>query len=142
MAFEAPDYAASLRECVRGYRGAHQRAVLRTPDIFELYARMFVDQRLPHAAQPLVSAVLAYFVAPRDVMPEEALGPFGLLDDLYVAAHAYRLLCRDLVPAEVLADAWHGEDDLDEVMAEIHSESRAAVGKQRRAILRMAGLAR
>jgi hypothetical protein len=47
-----------------------------------------------------------------DVMPEETLGPFGLLDDL------------------------------DDVMAEVYTESRAAVGKDRKAILRMAGLSR
>jgi uncharacterized membrane protein YkvA (DUF1232 family) len=116
--------------------------VLRTPAVFDFYARLFVDERLPQGARQLVNGVLAYFVAPMDVMPEELLGPFGLLDDLYLAAHTYRLLQRNLVPSEVLVDAWRAEGDLDEVMAEIHTESRSAVGKSRKAILRMAGLAR
>lgn len=142
MAFEPPDYAASLRQCVHGYVGAHQAAVLRTPEVFELYARLFTDERVPAAAQHLINAVLAYFVAPRDVMPEETLGPFGLLDDLFLAAHVYRLLQRDLVPHHVLREAWHGAGDVDEAMAAVYSESRGAVGKQRRAVLRLAGLSR
>lgn len=142
MPFEPPDYAAALRACVCGYSGAHERAVLRTPEVFEFYSRLFVDDSLPAAAQPLINCVLAYFVAPMDVMPEETLGPFGLLDDLFVAAHTYRLLQRNLVPSDRLEAAWQADGDLDDVMAEVYTESRAAVGKDRKAILRMAGLSR
>lgn len=141
MAFEPPDYAMSLCKCVEGYEGAYQRSVLLAPQVFEFYAALFADERLPAAAQPLVNAVLAYFVAPHDAMPEATLGPYGLLDDLFVAAHTYRLLKRNLVPMEVLIDAWQIDEDLDEVMSEIYTESRTAVGKHRRLILKMAGIA-
>jgi uncharacterized membrane protein YkvA (DUF1232 family) len=90
-------------------------------------------------ARQVVNGVLAYFVAPGDAMPEDTLGPYGLLDDLFVAAHAFRRLRREL-PDEVFAAAWRGEGDLDEVMATIHTESRAAVGKKGRDALRMAGV--
>jgi uncharacterized membrane protein YkvA (DUF1232 family) len=156
--FEPPSYVASLRACVDGYDGAHREAVLRAPDVFAFFARLFEDPELPSGARPLVSAVLAYFVVPNDVLPEEDLGPFGLLDDLYVAAHVYQLLRREL-PGAVLETAWQkrgrapaksirgrpstlpgDDDDLEEVMALVRSESRAAVGKQGRAALKLAGI--
>ena len=142
MEFEAPDYAAELRKCVRGYRGAYERSVLCCADVFELFATLFVHRQLPQPARPLVNAVLAYFVAQRDVMPEEQLGPYGLLDDLFVAAHAFRLLERELAGTDILARAWTGDGELSQVMEHVYQESRAAVGKHRREVLRMAGLIR
>lgn len=155
--FEGPAFGEALRACVEGYDGAHGAAVCWAPDVFELFARLFAEPELPEHARPIVNAVLAYFVAPFDVLPEE-LGPYGLLDDLYVAAHAYQLLRREL-PEELLLRAWRrrgksppqsvkgkaskdddGDGDLDEVMAIVRHESRIAVGKQGRAALKLAGL--
>lgn len=137
--FEAPDHAAALRRFVHEYRGSRQRAVALAPDVFCLFARMLVDPRLPRDARDLVTSVLAYFVVPNDVMPEAELGPLGLMDDLYAAAYAYRMLRREL-PPELLHDAWIGEGDLDEAMAVIHTETRAELGKRAKDVLRMAGI--
>ncbi len=159
MAFEAPSYVALLHACVDGYDGAHRDAVVRAPDVFAFFTRLFEEPELPASARPLVNAVLAYFVAPNDVLPEEDLGPFGFLDDLYVAAHVYQLLRRE-VPAGLLETAWQkrgrpaaksirgrpatlpgDDDDLDTVMAVVRTESKAAIGKQARAALKLAGIA-
>lgn len=137
--FEAPDFAASLRRFVHDYRGARQRAVLLAPDVFGLFARMLVDPRLPRDARHVVTSVLAYFVVPDDVMPEAELGPLGLMDDLFAAAHAYRTLRREL-PTELLHDAWRGDEELDEAMAVVYTETRAELGKRAKDVLRMAGL--
>lgn len=143
---------------MRDYDGAHAEAVLLAPDVFEFYARLFAEPELPDPQRPLVNAVLAYFVAPHDVFSEDELGPFGLLDDLFVAAHVYQLLRRE-VPEVLLVRAWarrgksppqsirgkrkkddDGDGDLDEVMAVVRHESRIAVGKQGKLALKMAGL--
>lgn len=158
MPFEPPNYLASLRACVDGYDGAHREAVVRAPDVFAFFSRLFQDPDLPASARTIVNGVLAYFVAPHDVLPEEDLGPFGLLDDLYVAAHAYQVLRREL-SGEQLETAWRkrgraaansirgrpttqsGEDEsLDDVMALVRAESRTAVGKLGREALKLAGV--
>ncbi len=158
MSFESPSFSEALRRCVAGYEGAHAAAVAWAPDVFEFFARLFAEPELPDAERPIVNAVLAYFVAPFDVLNEEELGPFGLLDDLYVAAHAYQILRREL-PEELLLQAWRrrgkgpansirgkrakqddADGDLEEVMAVVRSESRAAVGKEGRQALKLAGL--
>lgn len=139
MAFEPPSYANALRACVAGYEGSHAPTVLRVVDIFELFARLFAHPDLPPNARPIVNAVLAYFVAPVDVMSEEELGPYGLVDDIYVATHAFHVLRRE-VPDDVMQDAWIGEGDLDDVMNRARSDSKSALGKEGRAALRMAGL--
>ena len=138
--FEAPDYRAQIRRFVHGYVGAHQHAILRAGDVFDFYARLMMDERVAGNARVLVASVLAYFVVPDDVLPEADLGPYGMLDDLHLAAHVYRMLRRE-VPREVLEDAWVEEDALEDVMDVVYTESRAALGKLRRDVLRVAGLA-
>lgn len=137
--FEAPDYAASLRRFVEGYRGGRERTVALAPEVFMFFARLFVDPRLPREARHVVTSVLAYFVAPDDVLPEAELGPLGLMDDLYAAAHAYRTLRREL-PTELIGDAWRADADIEEAMALVHTETRAELGKRTKDVLRMAGL--
>ncbi len=88
----------------------------------------------------MVTSVLAYFVVPDDVMPEAELGPMGLMDDLFAAAHAYRTLRREL-PAALISDAWSGDIPLDEAMSVVYSETRAELGRRTKDVLRMAGLA-
>ncbi len=133
------EFTESLREFVRDYSGVHERAILRAPDVFGLFSRLFADERLDARSRQAVNGVLAYFVAPGDAMPEDTLGPYGLLDDLFVAAHAYRRLRRELSP-DLLEDAWRAEGQIDEVMAIVYKEARAAVGKRSREALRLAGL--
>lgn len=137
--FDAPDYAAALRRFVHEYRGARQRSVRLAPDVFSFYARLLIDPRLPRRARPVVTSVLAYFVIPDDVLPEAELGPFGLMDDLYAAAYGFRRLRRE-VPAALLVDAWRGDVPVSDAMATVYSESRRALGKRTKDVLRMAGL--
>ena len=72
-------------------------------------------------------------------LAEEEIGPLGLLDNLFVAAHGFRLLRRS-VDLSVFQECWNGEGDLDDVMNEIHSDSRAEIGKRSGEVLRLAGL--
>jgi uncharacterized membrane protein YkvA (DUF1232 family) len=137
--FAGHDFRASLERFVFEYEGAHRRTIRWAPAVFHLYAELFSDERLPRSAKSTVNAVLAYFVVPEDLMPEQELGPFGLLDDLYVASYAYRILRREL-PSELLADAWIGDGDVNDAMAEIYSASKGELGKTARDALKLAGL--
>ena len=135
----APDFRASLERFVFEYEGSRRRVVQFAPAVFHLYAQLFSDDSLPHGARAVVNAVLAYFVVPEDLMPEQEFGPFGLLDDLYVASHGFRILRREL-PGELLLDAWIGEVDLETAMDEIHAASKAELGKTARQALKLSGL--
>jgi len=136
---DLPDYADLLRAAVSGYRGPRERSVRRAADVFDFFAALFADPALTRSDRELVNAVLAYFVVRDDYLPEDTLGPVGLVDDLFVAAHAFRSLQRAL-PPEVLLGAWHAEDDLVDAMAEIHHDCRAELGRKARDVIRLAGL--
>ncbi len=136
---DAPDYVAALRSFVAAYDGPRARAVRHAPALFEFYARLFADDAVGRDARVLVNAVLAYFVVPEDLLPEAELGPWALMDDVYIASHVFRILRREL-PDEVIARAWNAEGDLDEVMDFVHGEARTELGKRTREVLRLAGI--
>lgn len=82
--------------------------------------------------------MLAYLVVQDDVLPDDRLGPMGFIDDVFVAAHGYRLLCSAL-DADRLGAAWGGAGDLDHVMQTAYREARAEVTRKLRDILELAG---
>lgn len=136
---DAPNFAVLLREFCHDYSGPRSRAVQQAPHVFEFFVRLHTRVRLNRQQQGVVNAVLAYFVVPDDLLPEEKLGPFGLVDNLYVASYAFRTLRREL-PAEELCACWLGEQSVEEVMDVIHKECRSEIGKKAKDALRLAGL--
>jgi uncharacterized membrane protein YkvA (DUF1232 family) len=87
----------------------------------------------------LITAALAYFVAPFDVEPEEVYGPRGYLDDLFLCAYVLEEL-RSLVPLQVLEDAWEAEFELVPTVQTVLEQSAAALGSKRDDVLRYVGL--
>ncbi|MEE2962235.1 MAG: hypothetical protein VYA34_15995 [Myxococcota bacterium] len=136
---DVPDYGKQLREFCKDYHGARDRAVKYAPEIFEFYALLFTRGHLNRENQGIVTSVLAYFVVAEDVYPENQLGPFGLVDDLYVASYAFRLL-RNEIPSSDLIACWKGKGELEVVMNEIYRECRSEMGKTTKEALRLAGL--
>lgn len=139
MEFQPPEFRATLARFVDGYEGQAQNSIKAASLVFDFYARLFGDDRIGRSHRALVNSVLAYFVVPEDLLPEAELGPWGLLDDLYLSAYVFRLLNKEL-QREVLDDAWQGEDGLSDTMETIYRETRSALGKQTKDVLRLAGL--
>ena len=128
-----------LREHISGYRGDFDEVVLLAPDFFRLLTNLLEDPRAPPTARRLITAPLAYFVAPYDVSPEEVYGPIGYLDDLFLCAHVVRQL-QTMLPGEVLEQAWEAEFDLPTTTDGVYAKSRAALGEKADEVLRYVGL--
>lgn len=112
---------------------------LRTCSVF--LTNLLEDARVPAEARRLITAAVAYFVAPYDVEPEEIYGPRGFLDDVFLGAYVARAL-RALLPAEVLEAAWEADYPLWSTMEQAYQRGYETLGEQQvRAILRYVGLA-
>ncbi len=140
MALQAPEFRVALARFVADYEGPAGNSIRAAQHVFDWYARLWAQDQVGRQHRALLATVLAYFVVPDDVLPEEELGPWGLVDDLYLAAHVFRILAREL-PAEVITAAWDGENEVGDVMARVHAETRTQLGKQARDVLRLAGIA-
>ena len=76
--------------------------ILLAPDLFYLLTKLVLDEAVPAKKKAVVGAAIAYFISPIDLLPEAFLGPFGLLDDIAVAAYVLNNLLNELDPQIVL----------------------------------------
>ncbi len=124
---------------VRDYKGRREDLVRLAPDLFKFMTSLLGDKRTPGEARPLISAAIAYFVVPRDVIPEEVFGALALVDDVFICLHVSKQLI-DIVGRELLSDHWQGEKSLQEVVAEIYPRMDKYVGHAKEQILNYVGL--
>ncbi|MER3419421.1 MAG: DUF1232 domain-containing protein [Chloroflexota bacterium] len=142
MRTRVPEYRGFyelLREHVAGYRGEFDEVVALAPDFFRLLTNLLEDGRVPAQARRLITAALAYFVAPFDVEPEEIYGPRGYLDDVFLCAYVLQEL-QSFVPSAVLEDAWEAEFELAPTVRAVLERATAALGSKRDDVLRYVGL--
>jgi|GEM_PF-2356135 uncharacterized membrane protein YkvA (DUF1232 family) len=116
-----PDtFYLELRGRLENYFKAHpsqtfKRYLLFLPDLFRLYIRLLVDNRVPNSSKQEFFGALVYLVVPIDLIPEQLLGPIGYIEDIYFMILAIiNMLNTNRIPREVLDDHWLGsKDDLD-----------------------------
>lgn len=109
--------------------------LLLLPDLTVLLARLLRDERVPLLEKGLAVAGLAYVVSPIDVLPAIVMGPFGLLDDLFIVAACLSRLLNHVHP-DVVRNHWSGQGDALEVIQSttqwFEEELRLRVGDLRR----------
>jgi len=84
-----------------------RQMIRQLPQLVLLIARLLRDRRVPGMDKALFALVIAYVIAPIDLMPD-FLGAAGLVDDLYLVALALgRLLGR--AGPDLLLEHWSGD---------------------------------
>src|SRR5450830_421689 len=91
-----------LEEDIEFYHGKHDDVVCQGPAFFRLLARLANDSRLPSRLRSLVLSAIAYFVLPGDVFPEEYVGPYGYIDDIYVGAFVADCAAKSIGDTSIL----------------------------------------
>ena len=89
-----------------GARREARRLLRELPNFLKLLVRLLRDGRVPPVDKLLFGAVLAYILMPADLLPD-VLGPFGMMDDLYLLGLSLsRLLAR--AGNDTLLEHWDG----------------------------------
>ncbi len=83
--------------------------LLAGPDLFVFLSRLVRDGRVPSGDKVKLAAVLAYFIAPLDILPEMLLGPFGYVDDVVLAAYILETFVNGQ-PQALVTDHWPGTE--------------------------------
>jgi uncharacterized membrane protein YkvA (DUF1232 family) len=117
--------------------------VLAVPDFFHLLICLAADDRVPLVERAKVTAAIAYFINPFDVLPKAILGPVGSLDALAVAAWAIQSMLKH-VDSEVIEEHWAGNGQAVEAVAKVLELTRRLLGVTlyRRAVSQFARLGR
>lgn len=133
------DFYDILRENLDSYRGEYERFVDYGPDLFRLLTEILNQKSVKSDIRLKVSAALAYYVAPFDIIPEQIYGPHGYIDDVFICVYVIKDVADEL-GYDFLDNIWDGEEELDEVVEECYSESTKILKDKVDEILSYVGL--
>ena len=134
-----PDFIQTLEEQVERYRGTLRDVVLLAPTYARLMLHLLEDPRLKRSQRLLVDAALAYLVSPNDVIPEDQVGPYGYLDDIFCCAYVATRLAEE-VGWDVVEEGWRGEASAHLVSTRLLGREQELLGTAGDDVLRFAGL--
>lgn len=132
-------YLQILKEQVSRYAGTLRDVVLLAPAYALLMFHLLNDPRLTRQHRLLVDAALAYLVSPNDVIPEEEVGPYGYLDDIFCCAYVAHRIGEEL-GWEVIEEGWTGDGSVHDVSERVLSREQEMLGHAGDDVLRFAGL--
>ncbi len=132
-------YIQSLKDQVTRYAGALRDVVLLAPVYGILMFHLMKDPRLTQHQRLLVDAAIAYLVSPNDVIPEEEVGPYGYLDDIFCCAYVASRIADEL-GWEILEEGWTGDTSARDVTQTVLAREHELLGDIGDEILRFAGL--
>ncbi|MFQ5689636.1 MAG: YkvA family protein [Gemmatimonadota bacterium] len=135
----AADYLQMLKEQVAKYAGTLRDVVILAPVYGMLMFHLLRDPRLSNEHRLWVDAAIAYLVSPDDVIPEEEVGPYGYLDDIFCCAYVANRIGQEL-GWDVLEDGWTGERSAHEVSQSVLAREQELLGYAGDDVLRYAGL--
>jgi uncharacterized membrane protein YkvA (DUF1232 family) len=130
-------YYHQLRKQIKKYLGSKEGQenkfadyLLLVPDIFHLLCALEMDKEVPVADKAVLAAVVVYFVAPFDLIPEGLFGPLGYADDLVIAVYALNRMLNH-VDKELIERHWAGQGDILEKIQSILAVADEMVGSGR-----------
>ncbi|MFQ5890135.1 MAG: YkvA family protein [Gemmatimonadota bacterium] len=135
----AADYMQALKEQVAGYAGTLREVVLLAPVYGMLMFHLLSDPRLSAHHRLWVDAAIAYLVSPNDVIPENEVGPYGYLDDIFCCAYVASRIA-DEIGWEVVEEGWTGRGSAHEVSQQVLAREQELLGTAGDDVLRFAGL--
>jgi len=132
-------YLQILKDQVSRYAGTLRDVVLLAPAYAILMFHLLNDPRLTRQHRLLVDAALAYLVSPNDVIPEEKVGAYGYLDDIFCCAYVAHRIAEEL-GWDVVEEGWTGETSVAEISERVLAREQELLGHAGDDVLRFAGL--
>lgn len=132
-------YLQGLGEQVAKYAGTLRDVVILAPVYGMLMFTLMKDPRLNRQQRLWVDAAIAYLVSPDDVIPEEEVGAYGFLDDVFCCAYVTHRIGEEL-GWDVVEEHWTGERSALEVSNGLLARERELLGGAGDDVLEFAGL--
>ena len=133
------EYLQLLKKQVSKYVGTLSDVIILAPVYGMLMFTLMKDPRLSREQRLLVDAAIAYLVSPDDVIPENEIGSYGYLDDVFCCAYVAHQIGEEL-GWEVVEEHWTGDQSVLEVSRNLLVREQELLGDSGDDILRFAGL--
>lgn len=136
---EFKDFYDTLIENLDGYEGEYAYFINCGPNLFNLLCDLLSQEEIDRQMRLEISAAIAYYVAPDDIIPEEIYGPYGYIDDIFVSVYVLRKVAK-ILGYDFLQNLWKHETDVKEVMDDCYDNSLELLEDKVHAVLSYVGL--
>lgn len=133
------EFSDVLIENLKGYDKEYDKFIDNAPALYILLTDILNENNIDSIIRLKISAALAYFVAPYDVIPEKIYGPMGYVDDIYVTIIVLKDIADDL-GLGYLESLWKGDKELSKVIEECYDNSNEILGEEVENIIKYVGL--
>ena len=133
------DFYDVLSENLESYQGEYASFIDHGLKLFKLLTGLLDEKILKPNLRLKISAAIAYYVVPMDVIPEQIYGPFGYIDDIYVTVYVIKQIAKEF-GFIFLEKYWEGEGKLEFVVEECYEKSLEVLEDQTKTILEDVGL--
>jgi uncharacterized membrane protein YkvA (DUF1232 family) len=133
------DFYDVLTENLESYQGEYASFIDHGPLLFKLLTEVLNEKSITRDLRLDISAAIAYYVVPMDVIPEQIYGPYGYIDDIYVTVYVIKKVA-DVIGYELLSNLWEGKGELQSVVDECHDKALEVLEDKKDEILVYVGL--
>jgi len=136
---EFKDFYDVLRENLDNYDGDYEDFINYGPDLFKLLTDILNENEVNASIRLKISAAIAYYVAPFDIIPETIYGPNGYIDDIFVCLYVLKEIEEEM-GFEFLEKLWECDTDFKVVLDECYDKSKDVIEDKKDHILKYVGL--
>ena len=119
---EFKDFYDTLIENLDSFEGEYASFIDCGPNLFNLLCDLLSQKEIKKDMRLEISAAIAYFVAPDDIIPEEIYGPYGYIDDIFISVYILRKVA-DEFGYDYLQDLWKHDSNVKEIMDDCYDNS-------------------
>ena len=119
---EFKDFYDTLIENLDSFEGEYASFIDCGPNLFNLLCDLLSQKEIKKDMRLEISAAIAYYVAPDDVIPEEIYGPYGYIDDIFISVYILRKVA-DEFGYEYLQNLWRHDSNVKEIMDDCYDNS-------------------
>lgn len=136
---EFKDFYDTLVENLDGYEGEYAYFINCGPNLFNLLCDLLSQKEISRQMRLEISAAIAYYVAPDDIIPEEIYGPYGYIDDIFISVYVLRKVAKEF-GYDFLQNLWKHDTDVKQVMDDCYDNSLELLEDKVHAVLSYVGL--
>ena len=133
------DFYDVLSDNLESYQGEYASFIDHGPLLFKLLTDVLDSENINADLRLEISAAIAYYVVPMDVIPEQVYGPYGYIDDIFITVYVIKKIA-DNFGYEFLEKQWNGEGNLEHVVNECYERSMEVLEDKTEQILSYVGL--
>lgn len=133
------DYFDVLAYNLEAYKGEYAPFIDHGPELFRFLNELLIIREFSNEDRLKISAAIAYYVVPMDVIPEQLYGPYGYIDDIFITSYVVKDL-SNRYGYNYLEKYWKGKEKLKSVVQECYERSSEILEEKTVEILDFVGL--